>query len=231
MKLSKLLIVMGVLFASYVLAEIYKWADEDGITQYGDCPPPDCVFEELELPEGPSEEEIEAAEEKIRTTLEARKAREVAAEAKRESETQEERQQEQLMAERLKKCSEAIYQLGLLNQKRRIFKPQADGSRLYLENEDRPGEISQISALRDQFCSNDSNDQKEQMELAHELSLALSRRCMAARETLEKMQQPGANPIEDKLERYAGYVEAFCPAIESDDLWLGDWIIIRKKRR
>ena len=231
MKLSKLLVVLGLLFASYALAEIYKWVDEDGITHYEDCPPTDCVFEELELPEGPTEEEFQAAKEKTRKTLEARKAREAAANLKRESETQEEQDQEQLRAERLRKCSEAIYQLDLLNQKRRVFKPQADGSRQYLENEDRSGEISQISTLRDQFCSNNSNDQKEQMELAHELSLALSRRCMATRETLEKMQQPEANPIEDKLERYTEYVEAFCPAIESNDLWVGDWIIIRKERR
>jgi len=231
MKFSKLLVVTAVLFASCALAEVYKWVDEDGITQYADCPPTDCVFEELELPEGPTEAEMEAAKEEIRKTLKARKAREAAAKATREIETQEEQQQEELRAERLKKCSEAIYQLDLLNQKRRVFKPQADGSRLYLENEDRPAEIAQISALRDQFCSNDSNDQKEQMELAHELRLALSRRCMATRETLKKMQQPEANPIEDKLERYGEYVEAFCPAIESDDLWLGDWIIIRKTNR
>ena len=203
MKFSKLLVMTGVLFASCALAEVYKWVDEDGITQYADCPPTDCVFEELELPEGPTEEEMEASKEEIRKTIEARKAREAAAKSKRESETQEEQRQEELRAERLKKCSEAIYQLDLLNQKRRVFKPQADGSRLYLENEDRPDEISMISALRDEFCSNDSNDQREQMELARELKLALSRRCMATRETLEKMQQPGANPIEEKQERYA----------------------------
>ena len=45
------------------------------------------------------------------------------------------------------------------------------------------------------------------------------------------MQQPGANPIEEKQERYAEYVDTFCPSIESDDLWLGDWIIIRKDKR
>lgn len=231
MKLSKLLVVMSVLFSSYALAEVYKWVDEDGITHYADCPPTDCVFEELELPEGPTEEEVEAAKEKFGKTLEARKAREAAAKAKRASDTQKEQQQEQLRAERLKKCSEAIYQLELLNQKRRVFKQQADGSRLYLENKDRPGEISQISALRDQFCSNDSNEQREQMELAHELGLALSRRCMATRESLEKLRQSGADPTEEKFKRYAEYVEAFCPAIESDGLWLGDWIIIRKDRR
>jgi Domain of unknown function (DUF4124) len=231
MKFSKLLVVVGVLFASYALAEIYMWVDEDGITHYEDCPPTDCIFEELKLPEGPTEQEFLAAEEEMRKILEARKARETAAKAKMESEAQEEQIQQQLRAERVKKCSEAIYQLELLNQKRRVFKLQTDGSRLYLENEDRPGEVSRIATLRDQFCSDNSSDQEEQMELAHELGLALSRRCMATRETLEKMQQPGANPIEDKLERYTEYVKAFCPAIGSDDLWLGDWIIIRKERR
>jgi hypothetical protein len=231
MKFSKLPVMMAVLFTSCTLAEVYKWVDEDGMTHYADCPPTDCVFEELELPEGPTEEEMEAAREEFRKTVEARKAREAAAKAKRQTETQEEQRQEELRTERLEKCSEAIYQLDLLNQKRRVFKPQADGLRLYLENEHRPDEISRISALRDEFCSNDSNDQREQMELARELKLALSRRCMATRETLEKMQQPGANPIEEKQERYAEYVNTFCPSIESDDLWLGDWIVIRKDKK
>ena len=216
-------------FASHALAEIYKWVDEQGVTHYGDCPPTDCVYEEIELPKGPSEEEIEAAEERTREVLEARKAREAAEKIRRESESLEEQQQEQVRIERQKKCVEAIYQLDLLNQKRRVFKQQPDGSRLYLENEERTAEISRITALKDQFCSTHPGDQKEELELAQEMSFALSRRCAAGRETLEKMQQPGANPNEEKLDSYQTYVEALCPAIDSDDLWLGDWIIVKKR--
>ena len=98
MNLSKFLLVMGALFASFALAEVYKWVDEEGITQYGDCQPPDCVFEELELPKGPSDQEIKAARKTMRNTLEARKAQDAAAKEKRESETLEEQHQEQLRA-------------------------------------------------------------------------------------------------------------------------------------
>jgi len=84
MKISKIImVIMWMLFASHALAEIYKWIDEEGVTHYGDCPPLDCVFEELELPEGPSSEEIEAAEEKAREIMEARKARDAAEKAKK----------------------------------------------------------------------------------------------------------------------------------------------------
>lgn len=229
MRLS-MIIIICMLFASRTLAEIYKWVDEQGVTHYGDCPPTDCVYEEIELPKGPSEEEIEAAEERTREVLEARKAREAAEKTRRENASLEEQEQEILRIERLQKCAEAIYQIDLLNQKRRVFKQQAGGSRLYLENEERSAEITRITAIKDQFCSTDRSDQKEQLELAQEMSFALSRRCAAARETLAQMQQSSANPIEEKLESYQAYVEVFCPAIDSDDLWLGDWIIINKKR-
>ena len=66
MRLSKIIMIICMLFTSHALAEIYKWIDEQGVTHYGDCPPTDCVYEEIELPKGPSEEEIEAAEERTR---------------------------------------------------------------------------------------------------------------------------------------------------------------------
>jgi hypothetical protein len=228
MRWSNLLLVIGLLCASQALAEVYKWVDADGTTHFGDCPPPDCVFEEIEIPAGPSEEEIEAAEERLRNALEARRARDAEAGARKEAESLEERQLEAVRAERLQKCAEAIYQLALLHQKRRVFRERADGSRLYLENEDRPGEIARIERSRDEFCSDEPEDRKEQIERAEEMSVALSRRCAAARETLERMQQPGADPEAEKLQDYRTYVEAFCPAIESGHLWLGDWIVVRK---
>ena len=231
MRSSIVLLVIGLLCAAHASAEIYRWVDEDGTTHYGDCPPPDCVYEEVELPAGPSEAQIEAAEKKLRDTLEARRASEAAAKARAESGSLEEQQREAARTERLQKCAEAIYQLALLHQKRRVFRERADGSRLYLENEDRPGEIARIERLRDEFCSDEPADREEQIERANEIGVALSRRCTAARETLEGMQQPGADPSADRLKDYSTYVEAFCPAIESEHLWLGDWIVVRRSRQ
>lgn len=231
MKKSMFLPLLLVLIATFALAQIYKWSDKEGKVHFGDDPPEDSEVDEVMLPEGPSDEEVEAAWEKLRIMLESRQARDAAMESKNESDLIEDQREEQREADRVKKCAEAIYHLELFNQKRRVFKFQADGSRLYLENEDRPDEIYRFTLLKDEYCITHPSAQKKQDTRANEISLALSRRCAAARETLEKMQRAGANPHEDKFAGHIMYVEAFCPVIETDDLWLGDWILIRKRSK
>jgi hypothetical protein len=230
MKTSKWSLLFGALIASFALAQIYKWVDDKGGVHFGDCPPDDCIVEEVELPEGPSDEEVKAAQEKLRKTLQSRRAQESAQKKKSESDQLEDQREEKLAAERFKQCAETIYQLELLDQKRRVFKFQADGSRLYLEDEERPNEISRLTLLREEYCSTNPEARDKELERADEIRIALSRRCAVAIAKLEKWQQPGADPDEDLLERYQTIVEAHCPDMESDHLWLGDWIIVRKRR-
>ena len=230
MKKSLFLPLLLVLIATFALAQIYQWVDKEGKVHFGDVPPEGSEVEEVVLPEGPSDEEVEAAWEKLLIMLESRKAREAAAASKNESDLIEDQRKEEREADRLKQCVNAIYHLELLSQKRRVFKFQADGSRLYLENANRPDEINRFTLLKDEYCSTHPSAQKKQSMRANEIGVALSRRCAAARETLEKMQRAGANPHEDKMAGHIMYVEAFCPIIETDDLWLGDWILINKRR-
>ena len=103
-------------------------------------------------------------------------------------------------------------------------------STFILADADRPGEVSRISALRDEFCSADSIDEQQAIQRAHELSMALSRSCEAARERLERLLQPEANPDEEILKDHQKYVQTFCPEVESEDLWQSDWIVTRKRR-
>lgn len=230
-KLSKLLLMVTVFIASHAVAQIYRWVDEHGVVHYEDCPPVDCAFEEVELPEGPSAEKIESAKAKMREILEARKARDHAAKLEIERIALEEREKQELVAEQLELCAETIYELDLLSQQRRIYKVLETGTRLYLADADRPGEVSRISALRDEFCSADSIDEQQAIKRAHELSMALSRSCEAARERLERMLQTDANPDAETLKDHQAYVETFCPEIEPNDLWQGDWIVTRKRRQ
>jgi hypothetical protein len=212
------------------VAQIYKWVDEKGHTYYSDCPPEDCESEEVELTDGPTDEEIETAQTKLRKMLEARQARDLAVLERREQEIIESEKEAELEEQRSQKCVKALYQIKILSQKRRIFKFQSDGSRLYLENEDRPAEISRLRLLEAEYCETDQTIKEKQIHQAEELSTALSRRCAAARTTLEKLQKSGSAPDEEKLQNQRDYVEAFCPDVEEDDLWLADWIIIRKWR-
>jgi hypothetical protein len=226
----KLLLFLAILLAFHAPAEIYKWVDDEGVTHYEDCPPRDCAFEEFRLQEGPSEEEIEAANAKLREMLEARKARDEAEKLQRERVTREKQVKQQARAERSETCAQAIYQLDLLNQQRRVFKILNDGTRQYLNDSDRPDEISRISVIREEFCSDDESYRREEIQRAKELSIALSRRCYAAREKLEQMLLLEAKPDDETLKEYQVFVEAFCPAVECKDCWLGDWIIAGRRK-
>ena len=55
-------------------ADIYRWVDEQGHVHYGDCPPPDCASERVDVEPGPSETQQGAAQERLRLLREAAKS-------------------------------------------------------------------------------------------------------------------------------------------------------------
>jgi uncharacterized protein DUF4124 len=62
-------------FATAVDADIYKWVDENGITQYSDSPPPGRRPQKLETAPVPSKEEIEKAMQRRGQILEEERLR------------------------------------------------------------------------------------------------------------------------------------------------------------
>lgn len=73
MKAFWLVPALALLAATVATAQIYTWVDDEGNTHYGDSPPDTADAEALELPEGPSDDEIATAREDLRRTLEASK--------------------------------------------------------------------------------------------------------------------------------------------------------------
>jgi|GEM_PF-3548172 len=62
MKKGNLAVLLLLLICSVTVAEIYKWVDESGKVHYGDAPPPEeADTQSVEIPEGPSQEEVERA--------------------------------------------------------------------------------------------------------------------------------------------------------------------------
>ena len=169
MKKSVFLLLLLALIATFALAQIYQWKDKEDKVHFGDVPPEDSEVEEVILPEGPSDEEIEAAWEKLLIMLESRQAQDAAAASKNKSDLAEDQRKEEREADRFKKCVNTIYHLELLNQKRRVFKFQANGSRFYLENADRPDEIYRFTLLEDEYCSTHPSAQKKQSMRANEI--------------------------------------------------------------
>ena len=206
---------------------IYKWVDEKGQVHFGDCPPDDCEVEELTLPEGPADKDIEAAQEKLRKTLESRQSYD-----KEQSDRQQEKSREEYADHlvediRFKRCVEAREQVEVLKLKVRVFRLDTDGARIYLENEERPQEIARLNKLVKQYCETDPDSVREQFVRVRELSKVLIITCVNAREKLGKVGTPPADIEKEEMKQYQEYIDSNCPAVDYRDLWIADRIFRR----
>lgn len=134
---SLLLLLLLPLMAS---AQMYKWKDKNGVTQYSDTPPPSMNVEELKLknaPPKPAAKESEAAAKKSapkpgdKLDQDATKRQVDAENRKREEEAKE--------AERKVReanCSSAKVNHNTYKQGGRIIKNDEAGARRYLGDEE-----------------------------------------------------------------------------------------------
>lgn len=193
----------------------YKWVDERGRVHFTDKPPEGIPYEAIEpLPHGavpdpaaPLPPRQPAPEPRARSQQGGSDAG--AADGLR--------------------CVDALYQIALLNQHRRVFKPGPEGARRYLDNADRPAELERLHRIRDQSCSADPEARAAQQGEATRLMLALSQKCSAARWKLERMQDPDSHAVHQDLAEQREFVEKYCPEAERPGVWLGDWVIVRQR--
>ncbi|MEH6588739.1 MAG: DUF4124 domain-containing protein [Halioglobus sp.] len=61
-----------VIFSAASHAQVYKWVDENGKVHFGDSPPEAANAQAVDLPAGPSEKQVEQAQQELQQTLEAR---------------------------------------------------------------------------------------------------------------------------------------------------------------
>ena len=87
--------------ASATFSQMYKWVDEEGKVHFGDSPPEDVSTEELDIKSGPSQSEIEIANQNLQKMLEARELKE----AREESEPTESQQTREQSRRPILSCS------------------------------------------------------------------------------------------------------------------------------
>lgn len=68
-----MLLVFLVLFIGSAVSDIYKWTDESGTVQYGDCPPPECKSKKIEILPGPTAEESRRAQQSAEQLIDEQK--------------------------------------------------------------------------------------------------------------------------------------------------------------
>lgn len=151
---SLCLILMTLLaFTANADSEIYKWVDEQGNVHYSDYPPPATrEAEVVEATPGPSEDEIERAQQELDTLL----AKQEESSALREQESLERQRQKakamEVAVEKKRVCILAQQNLHALLMRRPVYYIDEKGERVYLDDQTHKAEIERMGELIEENC-------------------------------------------------------------------------------
>ena len=148
------LLVLSLMFALPVGAEVYQWRDAEGRVHYSDIPPSTGELRTLRSASAPATSAVttdSAAAPKTKTTAERelefrqRLAEKSEAQAKAEDEQKE-------AADRQRTCEQARNQLTALRSGQRITTFNSKGEREYLDDAARATEIERTEKLAADAC-------------------------------------------------------------------------------
>jgi hypothetical protein len=188
-------------------ADIYKWVDANGVTQYGSTPPPGVKATRLGAPPAvdPAAASQAAAQARQSIAEAERRASEAAGEAARRQAERE--AQRQGFAERLRGCAAARQQLDVVTQGGPVFRFDPQGGRAYLADDARDAEIARLRGEVAALCTGlDSDAATRERWKAMNLFVA----CTQARHRLQTMEQQLAQTPRQDLERARRAVALAC---------------------
>ena len=194
-----LYLLASVAFTAYG-ADIYRWVDANGATQYGSTPPPGAKATRVELPSiavpstgatprpaGPGGIASDA-----RPAGAPRAASEPAVEP---------------MTVRLQRCAELREQLDVLTQPTRVFRYDAVGERIYLPDDARAAEVSR---LRDAVATRCAGLDSEATTLERRRQMLSFLQCRRAKEQLQFLEQPSTRSGDQDLDEARQAVRRHC---------------------
>jgi hypothetical protein len=127
------------------LAEVYRWVDADGVTQFGERPPPEAGAERVKVRASGADPDAGARLDALQTSLEeSREAR-----AQRRAEAAAAASEAAAARER---CAAARDHRTRLVTATRLFRVAADGSRERVGEAERKADLKRIDAAIDEHC-------------------------------------------------------------------------------
>jgi hypothetical protein len=134
-------------------AEIYKWVDADGNVQYGDRPSGAESEVQLQIASKPTNPERIQAQTTARLEQQAN-ARELASEAAaNEPQGPSEEELRNEARERAEKCTMYRARLEKFVQSRRLYRADANGERVYLDEAETQAARESVQHQVEEFCS------------------------------------------------------------------------------
>jgi len=205
------------LFGSAAWADVYRWVDQHGNTQYGDKPPPGAASERVRVtPLAPPPDEgelrrrqlLEQADQDARRRLEEQRARAAEEQAQREAQ-----------AARAQRCLAARMQLAMLRAQLPVYRDEQgklhakwlhdsyQGERDYLGDAERKVTIEQT--WKDIHAECRHPDDPVAQEQAHR-KWVRAERCAAARTELADLKQAGPRTSPQDVRDKQEEVDRFC---------------------
>lgn len=190
-------------------ADVYKWVDANGVTQYGAAPPPGVKATPVGTPpavDPATASQAAAAASKAKADA-ARGAAEIAGD---EARRQAERTAERLgRAAGLRRCAVARQQLEAVTKGGPVFRFDARGGRVYLADDARDGEIGRLRGEVAALCAGLESDPATR-ERWREIDYFVA--CMQTKGRLQAMEQHLAQTPQQDLDRARRAVADYCAA-------------------
>lgn len=131
-------------------AQVYKWKDEKGNTVISDTPQPNSgkpvSRPEAETPPPPNASQS-APPSLADQELESKKRKQEQEEAQKQA-----AQQQKMAADKQENCNRARARLAALESGQRIRQPQADGTGVYIDDQQRAQEIARTREIAQSSC-------------------------------------------------------------------------------
>jgi|HubBroStandDraft_1064217.scaffolds.fasta_scaffold285191_1 hypothetical protein len=119
-------------------------------------------------------------------------------------------------------CAEALEQVAALQTLQPVYK-LSGGERRFIEDANRPAEITRIQQIVTASCSSNPKLRASEQAEASRLHVALSPECAVERDRLSAMEQKNSHEPRDSLETERKLVATKCPTLDTTDRWLVQW--------
>ncbi len=116
-------------------------------------------------------------------------------------------------------CVDALEQISVLKTTAPVYKLGKEEDH-FIDDADRPAELSRLQRIVDAKCSKDSDERKRQEAAAYRLHVARSPECTVDWQTLITMEDPHSRDSKDAIERQRKIVAENCPDVSYKDRWI-----------
>jgi len=209
--------IAATLFTVMVIAQVYKWVDEEGRTHFSDKPATDYDAQEIKLPDT---SKLDNADTDRRDRI-LQYSREI---TERKLEAQRKENMEALIRKksnvtRREHCSEARRDLAIIQYGYPIYRDQSGqlqlqwkfdtykGKREYISDENRSTELADV---KQRIAANCKKAKDDKAQVAARRALIRYERCQAARADLAAQESPQSHASRQALESMRANVKRLC---------------------